>query len=101
MPVRSKDWGPWRLMKQSCELSTDPRSHVRYAYPVDLTRCTTSAEVLDRICQIAQKTWANDATLAGLVRAINEILYPQATLCSSGRHLTISVEDIKARVRDF
>lgn len=55
-----------------------------YRYEVDLDCCTTSAQVLDRVCQIAGKTWADDATLAGLVRALNDVLQPQATLCSLG-----------------
>jgi hypothetical protein len=56
-------------------------------YDVDLRRCRTSAEVLDWICQVAHKSWATDAVLAGLVRAINHYLDPQATLCGFGREL--------------
>lgn len=72
-----------------------------YRYEVDLYRCTSSAEVLDWIIQIAGKEWASaehggddsehnpdgwtdDAILAGLVRALDDVLHPQAHLCSFG-----------------
>jgi hypothetical protein len=51
---------------------------------VPLDRCRTSAEVADWIFQISSKTWATDAVLAGLVRALRTLLDPQATLCSFG-----------------
>jgi len=53
-------------------------------YQIDLERCRTSAEVLDWICQIGGKAWATDAIIAGLVRALNYFLHPQANLCSFG-----------------
>jgi hypothetical protein len=53
-------------------------------YEIDLDRCTTSAAVLDWICQIANKTWATDTVLAALVRQLNALLEPQANLCSFG-----------------
>ncbi len=96
--LRHDDWGPWRL---------DPEVRVLYPvwpyrYEVDLDDCTTSAEVLDWIIQVAEKGWASaehggndpdhnpdgwtdDAVLAGLVRALDDVLHPQAFLCSSGK----------------
>jgi hypothetical protein len=53
-------------------------------YDIDLERCSTSAEMLDWIFQIASKTWCSPITLAGLVRAFDELLHPQGYLCSSG-----------------
>lgn len=89
------DWGPWRLDKSVYVLfPTTP-----YRYEVDLEDCTTSAEVLDWIFQIAGKTWADDATIAGLVRALDDILHPQATLCSSGQSRSLTRSDVRALVR--
>jgi hypothetical protein len=55
----------------------------RWLSEVDLSRCRTSAELLDWIYQVCQKTWATDAILAGLIRALE--LNPQATFCSFGK----------------
>jgi len=53
-------------------------------YEIDLHRCRTSAGVLDYICQVADKTWATDHVLASLVRQLDNVLDPQANLCSFG-----------------
>lgn len=71
------DWGGWTC--NGVEFIHRPSG-----YPIDIDRCTTSAELLDWLMQVAKKTWANDATLAGLCRAFNDVLRPQATLCSGG-----------------
>jgi hypothetical protein len=34
--------------------------------------------------QVAKKRWADERCVAGLVRAIDDLLRPQATLCSFG-----------------
>jgi hypothetical protein len=62
----------------------DPASGC-WAYEIDLERCRTSAEVLDWIVQVSSKSWASDATVGELVRALADVLDPQATLCSFGR----------------
>ena len=87
------DWGPWRL-----DLATWVLYPVApYRYEVDLEQCLTSAQVLDRIMQISQKTWADDATIAGLIRALDDVLNPQANLCSFGKPKTLT----RARVREL
>lgn len=97
---RLSDWGPWRL-HDDYELATDPDLAAGYAYPVDMEECTHSAEVLDTICQVAEKTWADDETLAGLVRALNDVLRPQANLCSCGRDKRLSRGRIRQLVRKW
>ena len=57
----------------------------RWIYEVDFERCSTSAEVLDWIFQVAGKTWCTDKILGGLIHMLDKILHPQATLCGSGR----------------
>lgn len=74
-------WGPWKYNPSNQCLEAPAGNDV---YQIALTECTTSAEVLDWIIQIAEKQWGDDATVAGLVRAINELLHPQATMCSMG-----------------
>jgi hypothetical protein len=53
-------------------------------YQVDLDRCRTSAEVLDWIAQISHKSWGDPETVGNLVKAIDEVLCLQATVCPGG-----------------
>lgn len=46
--------------------------------------------MLDIIMQIVGKTWADDAALAGLVHALDDILAPQENICSWGKDTPIS-----------
>jgi hypothetical protein len=56
---------------------------------IDLVWCTPSAkEMLLVIHQAAAKSWMTDKCLAGLVRALNDILRPQATLHGANMRLT-------------
>ena len=72
--------GPWTYNSDTLTIDHDN------GYQIDLEQCTTSAEVLDWICQIAEKTWGSEpAVLGQLVLMINNLLRPQATLCSSGQ----------------
>ena len=73
--------------------------HDRMAYPIDLDRFRTSAVVLDAIAQVTGKLWATDEVIAGLGRAINDVLHPQAHLCSCGSHKRMTGKVIAARAR--
>ena len=86
-------WGPWTLHRRRAVL-THRASH----YEIDLDSCRHSPEVLDWICQITGKSWADNACIAGLVRALNDVLEPQACLCSFGQHLTITKADIRSLI---
>ena len=79
-------WGPWHLDRAQRTLWTSAGG---YRYDIDLDSCTSSAQVLDWICQIAAKTWGrteamHNAVTAGLVNALADVLHPQANLCSDG-----------------
>lgn len=81
-------------------------------YEVDLDACTSSAQVLDWICQLAGKTgaaWAGDdpgvhkAMVAGLVQALIDVLQPQANLCGCGigREITgAAVRELVAKTKN-
>ncbi|HET7325983.1 MAG TPA: hypothetical protein VFJ14_01720 [Nocardioidaceae bacterium] len=82
------NWGPWVL-------DTDNWSLSHPLYDVDLDRCATAAEVRDWIAQLAGKTWVDDATLAGLIHALNDVLRLQATLCGNGQdHPALTKDDV-------
>lgn len=93
MVPRPRDWGPWRLDPGACVLDAP----FPYCYEVDLEGCLTSAAVLNRIAQVAGKTWADAEVIAGLVHALNDVLHPQANLCSWG----ISSKISPAKARDL
>ena len=76
--ARSKRWGSWRLVPENLTLEHDS------TYYVDLEDMRTSAEVLDWIFQVRDKPWAAAEVLSDLLRALCDILDPQANLCSFG-----------------
>ena len=49
-------------------------------YEVDLEGCSTAADVLDWICQVASKNWASSEVVGDLVAILQRLLRPQATL---------------------
>src|SRR5262249_19634867 len=51
-------------------------------------------KVLDLVCQVAGKPWADDGCLAGLVRCLNDLLQPQAHLCSMGADRRLHGDEI-------
>lgn len=54
--------------------------------------------MLDWICQVAGQRWADDVTLAGLARALNDVLRPQATSCSVGEPKRLSENQLHERI---
>lgn len=73
-------WGGWTF-----DPKTSVLEHDEPWYEVRVSEMTTCAETLDWIMQVGTKTWATDATIANLVRAIKAILHPQANMCSMGQ----------------
>jgi hypothetical protein len=77
-------WGRWKYRPDKLTLEYEEKPG-RATYPVDLEELTDPAKALDMIMQVTNKVWATTADVGNLVRAINELLSPQATLCSFGR----------------
>jgi hypothetical protein len=88
-------WEPWELDVSSYVL----RMAEPFPYEVDLEECTTSARVLDRIMQVSYKTDADDATIAGLIRALGDVLKPQANLCSFGTSKRLTMTRVRELAR--
>jgi len=78
-----REYGPWKFATDNLTLTLSDRER-RARYEVDLERINTSGEMLDWVMQVANKTWATPDDLGWLVRALNAIFHPQATLCSFG-----------------
>ena len=75
-------WGGWRLDKEAVALVYEEMD-----YDVRLSECNSSAQILDWIIQIAEKTWATNDVIGELVRALNDILGIQGNFCSQGQSL--------------
>lgn len=93
VPARTR-WGPWRRSGQY--LVTEAGG---YEYAISLSTCTSSAQVLDWIAQIAMKTWASDAVVAELVRALDDLLHLQGRLCGSGQDKRLTKTEIRTMLR--
>ncbi len=72
--MANTSWGNWTLnTTNACLEYSDPAlGSMIYQVPVD--EMTTSAEILDWVFQIEEKTWANSAVIGDFVTAVAEIL---------------------------
>ena len=75
-------WGNWSYNPETCYLT------YKHFYPVDLTSKNTNSALLDLIFQLNTKdnnNWDSDC-VSDLIKAIDDIFYPQANCCSSGQN---------------
>jgi hypothetical protein len=93
LDVADRRWGPWQLSNDGLTLEQEGQQ-IRHDW-IELTRCTTSAEVLDTIFHAARHGDVDDALIAGLVRALDDLLDPMANLCSSGEPTTLSDKKLR------
>jgi hypothetical protein len=96
MRARQHDWNGWKLRGTVLWYPAYPNGSI---YGFDLMRFVSSAKVLDIIMQVGGKAWATDQCLAGLVHALDEILYPQSNLCSGGTDKRLTPAKIKDMCR--
>jgi len=57
-------------------------TNVEHDYDIDLEDCCTSAKTLDWTSQLCGKTWMTPEDIGYLVQALDDLLGPQANLCS-------------------
>ena len=104
VPDRRQDWGGWELDAEigALFLPLDPANPGWNGdrYWVGLQECVTSSELLDKIMQIASKPWADDHVLGGLLRAVDDVLDPQSTLCSGGQSHRLALQEIRNRIAE-
>ncbi len=75
--VSGTRWGGWVLHRDTRMLH-----HTALGCIVELDCCCTSEAVLDTILQWTDQWWVPPKVILDLVRALNDILRPQETLCS-------------------
>ncbi|YCK39713.1 hypothetical protein ACNF49_38350 [Actinomadura sp. ATCC 39365] len=96
-PRRRLDWGPWKLDRSKYVLYYQ---ELGWRHEVDLQSCTTSAALCDWIFRHTDRTYADHATIAGLINALDDILHPAATLRSESRALRLTKAHIRALVHE-
>lgn len=70
-----RKWGRWEFIERNLTLLLrGSREYGNSEYEIDLERCLSSQRVLDYICQIHEKIWADNDVLANLVRALDRCL---------------------------
>ena len=84
-------WGSWELQEEHLLL-------VHPHYEISLSEMTSSARMLDWIFQIQEKTWATAPVMKDLLTALDEIFYPQSSLCGGGVDRTL---DAAGAVRQY
>lgn len=96
-------WRGWRLDPAKYTLPlVDNDGTINYE--IDLLTCWHSAGLLDWIVQVSGKQWrdfSTDEVTLGLLYAADDVLQLQATLCSFGKHLTLTEQQIRDRVTTF
>lgn len=94
MSRRSTPFGPWKFFPDNLTLVHSPTG-----YEIDLEEIDTSAQMLDWIFQVQNKTWATPDVLYGLLAAFRTVMNPQANYCSMGCDKPASGSDVAKRFR--
>jgi hypothetical protein len=89
------DWGGWRLNSAAATLE-----HESLEFWVELTDCVDSAQTLDWIAHAMNAQGVDDTVLAGLVRALDDVLEFQAALCPQGESKVLTPEQIASRITE-
>jgi len=85
MEPAHQDWGPWTHDPERAVLDLQD-DEGRRLYEVDVEDARrSSAEALDWIVQVAGKTWATDRIVAGLVRALDDLIVFQDGVITEDR----------------
>jgi hypothetical protein len=93
-PSRNETWGKWRFDEAPFQLV-----HT-IGYFVNLAEMKDSANVLDWIAQLSNKSWAEPEDIGHFVRALDELMDLQANVCSYGSDgKLINVKDLVTRRR--
>jgi hypothetical protein len=77
----SRTYGPWKFDARKLTLT-----HIKEDYEVNVTDMTNSAKMLDWIFQVSNKAWCSREDAGHLLDALDNLLDPQANLCSFGEN---------------
>jgi hypothetical protein len=80
----------WKFDKQTLTLDLDDQEG--NFYEIDLTRCNSSAEILDWIAQVSRKSWATESIISSMVKTLDHVFGFQENLCGWGRNKTFDAK---------
>jgi len=92
-------WGRWILDAESQSLCLADEVSLRFCH-IPLSMCNSSAEILDWIAKIQEKTWANSQDVGDLVEALNDLLDLQRNFCGAGIELSDGYAGYSSRILD-
>lgn len=81
--IENPVWGKWTLHRETFCLVY--KGNAGEWYEIELSTFTDSAAILDWIYQVTSKTWMPARGITDLLKAINDIFYPQENYCSWGQ----------------
>lgn len=90
-PADGDRWGKWRFDAKGLSLVFEENGREQYA--IDLTEMDSSAQMMDWIFQVNMKSWASRVDIGNLVEALDDLLRPQATLCSGGADKRMNAQE--------
>ncbi|MGB7307869.1 MAG: hypothetical protein WBC67_02280 [Candidatus Acidiferrales bacterium] len=96
VPQHGDKWGDWEYDAKYHVLALDDADGNHYE--INILDFGTSAGVLDWIFQVAGKTWVKPVQLGNLIKAIDDLVEPQANLCSGGHSKTLDVKTFLKRI---
>jgi len=76
-PLNGDTWGKWIFNAENRTIEYITPEH----YYIDLDRCRSAAAVLDCLAQVSMKTWCSAEDAGNLLRALDDILHLQRTMC--------------------
>jgi len=92
-PKHGDTWGPFKFNTKNFTLEFHRSSNHRdyNPYYIDLERCIDSSHMLDALFQMGNKVWLSTVNRGQLLEAVQDIMEPQAWLCSGGRDKTFDI----------
>ncbi len=94
-------WGPWKLGSRNALFCYDPAGKFdNPVYWIDLEQMDSSAQILEKICDVANKNWATADLVANLVWALEDIFDPRRNMCPGGVDIQFKAEDHLAQLSD-
>ena len=85
----------WIYHPSDLALATMDMPEGKPDYYIELERCTSAAQILDWIAQVASKRWATPEIIGKLVIELNWLLHLQSNFCSCGLNLKVDKKDIR------
>jgi hypothetical protein len=84
-------YGPWKFRRDNCTLEMTGPAYPGGSNPyyIDLDRCCTPEEMLDWVFQINGKEWGAPEVVKSMLDAFDDLVAPQASLCSFGQRSVI------------